>query len=112
MPAIMKWAFALALLWLVSVPVNGLLICATWNWFVVPATGARQIGIAGGVGLSMFLVFAGSMATGHLARFDSNSEPRTPPTVAAVFVKAISVGVVSPLCGLAIAWVWHTFAMS
>lgn len=107
----LTWVLGFALLWLVSVPVNGLVISSTWNWFIVPATGAKTIGIAGGIGLSMFLTFAGAAATGNLVKLDSNSEIGVVPTAASVFVKTISVGVVSPLCGLAIAWIWHTFAI-
>lgn len=109
---ILTWVLGFLLLWLVSVPVNGLVISSTWNWFIVPVTGAKTIGIAGSIGLSMFLTFAGAAATGHLARFDSSPEPAIAMTAASLFVKTISVGVVAPLCGLAIAWVWHTFAMS
>jgi hypothetical protein len=51
----LKWAGVFLALTVVSIPLNGLVISASWGWFVSPITGARPITLVEGVGLSIFL---------------------------------------------------------
>lgn len=60
---------------IISLPVNGLLLAATWGWFVAPITGAREISVAEGFGLGIFIGVAGLMVT---APFKSGILTKTP----------------------------------
>jgi len=60
---VFKWVMTFVIVMLVSIPLNGLVISATWGWFISPITGSRQITLAEGVGLSIFLLVAGSAVT-------------------------------------------------
>jgi len=103
-----KWGIGFVLLLVVSVPINGLLISATWGWFVSPITGARQITISEGIGLALFCSIIGTVATAHLKEWDSGDTTGDWRVIAAA---AIGVGVIGPLIMLAWAWVWHTVFM-
>ncbi len=111
MLAALKWVSGYALTIIISVPVNGLLISATWGWFVVPATGARQIGIAQGVGLAIFISIVGIIATAHQIKYDFGDEKDPARVAARGLGKVIGGGILGPLATLAIAWAWHTFVM-
>lgn len=100
------WGTSFILLTIVSIPLNGLLISATWGWFVVPIVGARNISIAEGIGLSFFISVAGSVATAHLPRAHASDASAT-----ALFGQAIGVGIVGPIIALSLGWVWHTFVL-
>jgi len=111
MLAVLKWGVGFALVVIVSVPLNGLLISMTWGWFVIPATGARAISIAQGIGLSIFLSIAGSVATTSLRKFDLDGETEPRAVAAKALGMMISVGIIVPVCTLVIAWAWHAFLM-
>jgi hypothetical protein len=112
MLAAIKWGVGFVLLAAVSVPINGLLISATWGWFVSPITGARQITISEGIGLAIFCSIIGTVATAHLKEWDFGDATDDWRKIAAKAVgAAIGIGVVGPILVLAWAWAWHTFFM-
>lgn len=107
-----KWVLGFGLVWVVSIPVNGILTSTTWGWFVVPATGAREISISQGVGLSMFLFIAGTVVTSHVARFEVAENEDTKSVATRALGKAIGVGLLAPAATLAVTWVWQAFFLA
>jgi hypothetical protein len=112
MLAILGWLLGFVLVLLISIPLNGLLISATWGWFVVPITGAREISITQGVGLAMFCSIIGTAATAHLREWKiDNEETDWTKTAGVAFGKVIGVAVIGPILVLALAWIWHALFM-
>ena len=112
MLAALMWGAGFVLLIVVSAPINGLLISATWGWFIVPITGARQISIAEGIGLALFCSIMGTIATAHLKEWDfgeATGDFRT--NCFKVIVTLVGVGIVGPIIGLGLAWIWHLVLM-
>lgn len=100
-----KWVLTFIIVMLISVPLNGLVISATWGWFVSPITGARHISLTEGVGLSIFLSVAGSAVTASIADRLYGSE--APSNRYALIIRSV----VGPVTGLIWGWLWFTFAM-
>lgn len=110
MDTFVGWVLAYAVVWLVSMPLEGLVISASWDWFVAPITGAQTIGVVQGIGLAIFLSIAGAAMTGAPSKMAFDAEKSIPDIAAAGLRKMIGVGILGPLVGLAAAWIWHTIA--
>ena len=112
MLAAIRWVVGFVLVLVVSVPINGLLISATWGWFVSPITGAKHITITEGVGLAVFCSIIGTVATAHLKEWGVGEATDDWQVIAAKNLGAsIGVGVLGPLVTLLFAWLWHTFVL-
>ena len=108
------WLIAYALFGLAGIGVIGLVLAKGWSWFVAPLTGWREISVVEGVGLMFFLGTAGMVITGPFQQWNSKSEPgKSPHMIAAEgLVMIAAIGIVAPLAGLAIEWVWHAFVIA
>jgi len=106
MVSALKWVIGFGLVWLMSIPINGILISQTWGWFVVPATGAHEISIAQGIGLSIFLTIVGRLVSTSPDKsiFEGINSPEAIATKG--LIVAIVSGVLGPLLVLVIAWIW------
>ena len=103
-----KWGVGFVIVLIISTPINGLLISATWGWFIAPITGARQISIAEGIGLAIFCSIIGSVATAHLKEWDFSKDTDDSRVIGARATWAlIGAGIIGPLIGLMFAWAWH-----
>ncbi|MEJ0019001.1 MAG: hypothetical protein WDN25_21065 [Acetobacteraceae bacterium] len=112
MLAAVRWGLSFVLVLVVSIPINGLLISATWGWFITPITGTREISIAEGVGLAMFCSIIGTTATAHLKKWDFAEDGGDWRAMAAKLLAAmVGIGVIAPLVTLAVAGAWHNFFM-
>jgi hypothetical protein len=100
---------ALPLVVFLTIPVNGLLIAATWAWFIVPIFDVRQISVTEAIGLSIF-VFA--ILPGQPI---PKSIPEPGLSQNAQLIKsalgAINHQLIRPLMALLFGWAWHTFFM-
>lgn len=105
-----KWVLLCGLVFVVTFPMYGLVIAYEWDWFVGPIIGARQITLAQGVGLCMFISAVGAIVAIHLRNWEA-IEGDLSATLAAGLVKMIEIGLVAPLAGLGGAWTWHAFFM-
>ncbi len=108
----LKWGTGYVVVWLISIPVTGLLISATWDWFVSPIIGIREISLSEGVGLSLFIGVAGYAATVHLQKFTIEGETDPSKIAWKGLTKFIGAAIFGPLLSLVIAWFWHTFFVS
>ncbi len=112
--AIIAYIFVCCLIVLISVPVMGLAVSQSWNWFLAPIAGLRAISLTEGIGLSIFLGIVGTIITLPLREWESDDKPGDSPEtilVRAVF-KMAGFFVFGPLAVLSGAWVWHTFIIS
>ena len=109
---VLGWVVSYVLTFLIAIPLNGLLISLAWGWFVAPILGTRSIGIAEGIGLSLFFSIAGNVATAHLNKPAPNGETDPRKIAAATLGKMLAIGVGGPIIGIALGWMWHTFAIS
>ncbi len=111
---IATWTLAFGLIFLISIPVTGLVVSKSWNWFLAPIAGLRQISLTEGLGFSMFLAVIGTIITMPLRRWEAETKPDDSPNRIAIrgLSKMAALGVFGPLAGLAVAWVWHTFIIS
>jgi hypothetical protein len=109
------WVLVFALLVLISFPITGIVVSASWNWFLAPLAGLRAISITEGIGLSLFLTVIGTIITLPLKTW-KNAEPNPNDSLNMIAAKGVGkmVGllVFFPLAWLAGAWVWHTFIIS
>jgi hypothetical protein len=112
--AIAAFIFACVLIVLLAVPVMGLVLSQSWNWFLAPIAGLRAISITEGIGLSMFLAIVGTIITLPLRRWETDEKPGDSPNMILVrgLSKMAGLFIFGPLAGLAGAWVWHTFIIS
>lgn len=111
MLSIVGWVVCAVLILVISIPLYGLLIALEWGWFVAPILGAREITIPQGVGLSLFLVTAGLVATGHLREFKSQEGKEAREMAIHSLAEMAGIGIIGPLAGIFMAWTWHTFFM-
>ena len=113
MPAAVKWVLGYGIALAFSIPLYGLLISATWNWFVVPVTAARSITISQGLGLSIFVSVIGSAATRPLKEWKFDDGSGGIRRIAARGLGAvIGIGIAAPLLMLMVAWVFHALFLS
>jgi uncharacterized membrane protein (DUF485 family) len=105
--SVIGWAAGSVLVLGVAIPLYGLLIAMQWEWFVAPIVNAPEITVRQGVGLSLFLMTAGWIATCHLQKWGMNEDDD--PLKAAIrnFTRFIGIGIVEPVIGLALSWAWH-----
>lgn len=92
---------------LVVLPLNGVVISATWNWYVAPVTGFRDLGFANGVGLAMFW----SALSGQVAATQNKVQQDGPDDLWGICYMLLGIGVIGPLMGLGVAWIWHVLIM-
>jgi hypothetical protein len=111
---IAAYIFACSLIVLFAVPVMGLVVSESWNWFLAPIAGLRVISLIEGIGLSMFLSVAGTIITLPLRKWESDNKPNDSPNMILLrgLSKMAGLLIFSPLAVLAGAWVWHTFIIS
>ncbi len=109
---IVRWVLVFVI-GFIGIPLNGAVLSALWGWFVVPVTGARQIGIAEGVGIVTVAAFLGRIATAHMRKVPLKEE--TPADVDwNEFSKrglgvSLNFAILSPLGTLVFGWIVHTF---
>ncbi len=91
------------------IPIQGFIVAATWNWFLVPITNLREISVWEGVGVAFFFTaitcYFRSSATQIVHRTPTNEDE-----LFWIFFKAIYNALAEPLIGLAMAWAWHIFS--
>jgi hypothetical protein len=111
---IAAFIFACCLIVLLSVPVMGLVVSQSWNWFLAPIAGLRAISLTEGIGLSFFLGIVGTIITLPLRKWESDDKPGDSPGMILVraVLKMAGLFVFGPLAALSGAWVWHTFIIS
>ena len=97
-----------ALILIVSVLINGVLISAMWGWFVAPVLRLQNISIPEAIGLSMFV----SIFTNRPKPFKRSDGVTHEEAVADLIGYFLEVGVMTPLFGLALAWVWHAMLIA
>jgi hypothetical protein len=86
---------------LLVIPINGLLISLTWNWFIVPVLGAPTVNFVEGIGFSIFwsLFY------------------RRPPTLDQPdsddfdWLEALDPIIGPPIMIFICAWIWHAVFM-
>jgi hypothetical protein len=111
MTDIAKWIFGFALVSIVSVPVYGLLISATWAWFIAPIFGIREISMAEGIGLSFFVTALMFPSISGNLTLKPGVDDGIRTIAAKGLGQAIGQGVVAPVLLLSLAWVWHLVVM-
>lgn len=103
--------FFLALSLLLSIPVNGVLLAATWAWFIVPIFNVRQISVAEAIGLSIFLSVV--LSVGPQARLGPKPAPEPGEDkeayVARMVWTVVNQHLSFPILCLLFAWLWHVF---
>ena len=101
-----KLIFGYVVTFIIAIPLNGLLVSVTWGWFVAPVFGFREIGVAESIGLTLFLRLAA--ASIYQPNLEKEKEEKGLKGVAAEALgKAIGAGIVQPIIGLGLAWVFH-----
>jgi hypothetical protein len=108
------WILAYALIVVLSLPIMGLVVSQSWNWFLAPIAGLRSISLTEGIGLVMFLTVVGSFVALPFRKWENDNKPDDSLNMIAFrgLSKVVGLVVVGPLAGLAGAWVWHTFIIS
>jgi hypothetical protein len=103
------WGSTFALIWIVSIPLRGLLISATWGWFISPIFGVRPISISEGIGLVIFFSAMISL-TGLSQASERTYRDSSVRRIGAMLLgRAVALGITAPFLGLITAWVWHVF---
>lgn len=108
------WFLVYGVVVLIGVAVTGLVLSASWTWFVAPITGLRPISISEGIGLMFFLGTVGTIITAPIRKWDFKSEPGESMSAIAVrgFGSILALGIFGPLAGLIVSWAWHTFVIA
>jgi hypothetical protein len=94
-----------------SIAVAALLITCSWNWFIVPVSGAHVIDFSEGLGLYIALGIVIKFVRVLDTNFDDITNDNFAEATWLMLRRGMKVGVANPMINLMIAWVYHTFFM-